>query len=132
MSKRTRTLVVAATLAAIALAGISTAAHAQVTDEHARRPPTQGQVGESWHQRQVTAEQPDIASDARRPPTESQVGESWRHQTDVPAQPVEPGGPPSWVMASLGLLAAVLVLAGGLTVRAARRAGRRARLEHAA
>jgi hypothetical protein len=103
MPKRTRTLVVAATLAAIALAGTSTAAHAQVTDEH-----------------------------ARRPPTESQVGESWRHQTDVPAQPVEPGGLSSWVMASLGLLAAVLALTGGLTARAARRAGRRARLEHAA
>jgi hypothetical protein len=132
MLKRTRTLVVAATLAAITLAGTSTAAHAQVTNEHARRPPTQGQVGESWHQRQVTAEQPAIASDARRPPTESQVGESWRHQTDVPAQPVEPGGLPSWVIASLGLLAAVLALAGGLTVWAARRAGRRARLEHAA
>jgi hypothetical protein len=132
MSKRIRTLVVAATLAAITLAGTSTAAYAQVTDEHARRPPTQGQVGESWHQRQVTAEQPNLASDARRPPTESQVGESWRHQTDVPAQPVEPGGLPSWIMASFGLLAAVLALAGGLTVRAARRAGRRARLEHAA
>jgi hypothetical protein len=132
MSKRTRTLVVAATLTAITLAGTSTAAHAQVTDEHARRPPTQGQVGESWRQRQVTAEQPNIASDARRPPTESQVGESWRHQTDVPAQPVEPGGLSSWVMASLGLLAAVLALTGGLTARAARRAGRRARLEHAA
>jgi hypothetical protein len=132
MSKRTHTLVVAATLAAITLAGTSTAAHAQVTDGHARRPPTEGQVGESWHQRQVTAEQPNVASDARRPPTESQVGESWRHQTNVPAQPVEPGGLPSWAMASLGLLAAVLALAGGLAVRAARRAGRRARLEHAA
>lgn len=132
MSKRTRTLVVAATLAAITLAGTSTAAHAQVTGEDARRPPTQGQVGESWHQRQVTAEQPNIASDARRPPTQSQVGESWRHQTDVPAQPVEPGGLSSWVMASLGLLAAVLALAGGLAVLAARRAGRRARVGHAA
>ena len=55
MSKRTHTLVVAATLAAITLAGTSTAAHAQVTDEHARRPPTQGQVGESWHQRQAAS-----------------------------------------------------------------------------
>jgi hypothetical protein len=64
--------------------------------------------------------------------TRGQVGESWRHQTDVPAQPAEPGGLPSWVMASLGLLAAVLALAGGLAVLAARRASRRARLEHAA
>jgi hypothetical protein len=117
-------------VAAMSLAAMS--AVAQANDQPARRPPTQGQVGESWHQRQVTAEQPDIASDARRPPTERQVGESWRHQTDGPAQPVEPGGLPSWVMASLGLLAAVLALAGGLAVLAARRAGRRARIRHAA
>ena len=132
MSKRTRALILASMVAALNLAAMSAVAHAQANDQPTRRPPTQGQVGESWHQRQDTAEQPNIASDARRPPTESQVGESWRHQTDVPAQPVEPGGLPSWVMASLGLLAAVLALAGGLAVRAARRAGRRARLEHAA
>ena len=35
-------------------------------------------------------------------------------------------------MASLGLLAAVLALAGGLAVLAARRAGRRARIRPAA
>ena len=132
MSKRTRALILAAMVAAMNLAAMTAVAQAQANDQPARRPPTQGQVGESWHQRQVPAEQPNIASDARRPPTESQVGESWRHQTDVPAQPVEPGGLPSWVMASLGLLAAFLALAGGLAVRAARRAGRRARLEHAA
>jgi hypothetical protein len=118
-------------VAAMNLAAMTTVAHAQPPDQPAR-PPTQGQVGESWHQRQATAEQPNIASDARRPPTERQVGESWHHPTDVPAQPTEPDGLPSWVMASLGLLAAVLALAGGLGVHAARRTRRRARLEHAA
>ena len=132
MSKLTRALVLGATLAAMNLAAMTTVAQAQANDQPARRPPTQGQVGESWHQRQATAEQPNIASDARRPPTESQVGESWHHPTDVPAQPTEPDGLPSWVMASLGLLAAVLALAGGLAVLAARRAGRRARVRHAA
>jgi len=137
MSKLARALVLGVTLAAMNLAGLTAVAQGQSSDEptsnqDARRPPTQGQVGESWHQRQVTAEQPNIASDARRPPTESQVGESWRHQTNVPAQPVEPGGQPSWVMASLGLLAAGLALAGGLAVLAARRVGRRARVGHAA
>ena len=137
MSKLARTLILGVALSAMSLAAMTTVAQAQTTDQptsnhNARRPPTQGQVGESWHQRQDTAEQPNIASDARRPPTESQVGESWRYQTDVPAQPVEPGGLPSWVMASLGLLAAVLALAGGLTVLAARRTGRRARVGHAA
>jgi hypothetical protein len=132
MSKRSRAILLGVTLTAMNLAGMTAVARAQAYDQPARRPPTQGQVGESWHQRQVTAEQPNIVSDARRPPTESQVGESWRHQTDVPAQPAEPGGLPSWVMASLGLLAAVLALAGGLAVLAARRAGRRARVGHAA
>jgi hypothetical protein len=132
MSTRTRALILAAMVAAMNLAAMSAVAHAQANDQPARRPPTQGQVGESWHQRQVTAEQPNIASDTRRPPTQRQVGESWRHQTDVPAQPVEPSGLPSWVMASIGLLAAVLTLAGGLAVLAARHAGRRARVGHAA
>jgi hypothetical protein len=134
MSKLARTLVFAATLAAMNLAGMTAVAQAQANDEgkDARRPPSQGQVGETWHQRQVPAEQPNIAGDARRPPTESQVGESWRHQTDGPAQPAEPGGLPSWIMASLGLLAAGLALAGGLAVLAARRAGRRVRVGHAA
>ena len=132
MSKRTRALVLGVTLAAMNLAGMTAAAQAQANGQPALRPPTQGQVGDSWRQRQVTAEQPNIASDARRPPTERHVGQSWRHQSDVPAQSVEPGGLSSWVMASLGLLVAVLALAGGLTVRAARRAGRRARVGHAA
>jgi hypothetical protein len=47
-------------------------------------------------------------------------------------RPAEPNGPSGWLVASLGGLAAALALAGGLAVLAARRAGRRARLEHAA
>jgi hypothetical protein len=47
-------------------------------------------------------------------------------------RPAEPSGPSGWLLASLGGLAAVLVLLGGLAVLAARRAGRRARLGHAA
>jgi hypothetical protein len=132
MSKLARAITVGAMLAAMNLAGMTAVAQAQTNDQDARRPPSQGQVGEAWRQPQATAEQSTIAGDPRRPPTESQVGESWRHQSDVPAQPVEPGGLPSWVMASLGLLAAVLALAGGLAVLAARRAGRRARVGHAA
>ena len=72
------------------------------------------------------------AGDTRRPPTEAQVGESWRHPTSAPVRPAEPSGPSGWLVASLGGLAAALALAGGLAVLAARRAGRRARLEHAA
>jgi hypothetical protein len=114
----------------------ATSAAAQTTDEPTgkqatRRPPTQGQVGESWHQPQVTAEQPNIASDARRPPTQSQVGESWRHQTSVPGRPAEPGGQPGWRIASLVFLAAALALVGGLAVAAATRPSREPRVGQA-
>jgi hypothetical protein len=137
MSKLARALILGATLAAMNLAGLTAVAQAQSTDEptsnqDARRPPTQGQVGEAWHQPQVTPEEPTVAGDTRRPPTESQVGESWRHPTSTPVRPDEPSGQPGWLVASLGVLAAVLALSGGLAVLAARRAGRRARLGHAA
>jgi hypothetical protein len=137
MSKLARALILGATLAAMNLAGLTAVAQAQSTDEptsnqDARRPPTQSQVGEAWRQPQVPAEQPTVAGDPRRPPTETQVGEAWRHPTSAPVRPAEPSGPSGWLLASLGGLAAVLVLLGGLAVLAARRAGRRARLGHAA
>jgi hypothetical protein len=52
-------------------------------------------------------------------------------QPTAPAPP-EPSAQPSWLVASLGGLAAALALAGGLAVLVARRAGRRARVGHAA
>jgi hypothetical protein len=137
MSKLTRTLVLGVTLAAVNLAGLTAVAQAQASDEptsnqDARQPPTERQVGEAWRHPQVAAEQSTVADDPRRPPTESQVGESWRHPTSAPVPPAEPSGQPSWLIPSLGVLAAALVLAGGLAVLAAKRAGRRARVRHAA
>jgi hypothetical protein len=130
MSKLTRALIVGTTLAAMHLAAMTAVAHAQATNEgkDARRPPTQGQVGEAWHQPQVKADAPAVAGDTQRPPTESQVGEPWRHQTSVPGRPAQPGGQPGWRMASLGFLAAALALAGGLAVHAATRPGRSTRV----
>ena len=135
MSKLARTLVLGATLAAINFTGA--VAQAQSNDEStstqdARRPPSQGQVGEAWHQPQVAPEEPAVAGDTRRPPPESQVGESWRHPAGARVRLAEPNGQSGWLVASLGGLAAALTLAGGLAVLAARRAGRRARLGHAA
>ena len=71
MSKLTRTLAVAATLAAVTVAGMTTVAHAypldpatdQPTSHQARRSPTQGQVGEAWHQHPVTSP-PQTVADA--------------------------------------------------------------------
>ena len=81
MSSRTRALMVGATLAVMHLAAMTAVAYAQATDEptsrhDTRRPPTQGQVGEAWHQPPVASAVPDVAGDTRRPPTEGQVGES--------------------------------------------------------
>jgi hypothetical protein len=137
MSKLARALVLGATLAAMNLAAMTTVALAQANDQptstqDARQPPTERQVGEAWRHPQVAAEQPTVADDTRRPPTEAQVGEAWRHPTSAPVPPAEPGGQPGWLLPSLGVLAAALVLAGGLAVLAARRAGRRARVGHAA
>jgi hypothetical protein len=132
MSKRARALALGATLAAMNLTGLTAVAQAQTNDQDARRPPSQGQVGEAWRQPQATAEQPNVAGDPRRPPTESQVGESWRHPTGAPVRPAEPSGPSGWLVTSLGVLAVVLVLSGGLVVLATGRAGRRARAGHAA
>ena len=137
MSKLARTLVLGATLAAMNLAGHDRRrprpdqrpAH---SNQDTRQPPTERQVGEAWRHPQVAAEQPAVADDTRRPPTEAQVGETWRHPTSAPVPPAEPSGQPSWLIPSLGVLAAALVLAGGLAVLAARRAGRRARVGHAA
>src|SRR4029453_9941410 len=103
MSQRARALILAAMVAALNLAAMTTVAQAQTNDQPTRPPPAQGQVGKSWHQPQPTAEQPTIASDARRPPTQSQVGEPWHHQTDVPAQPAAPCGPSGWIAGARGV-----------------------------
>ena len=69
-----------------------------------------------------------MAGDTRRAPTERLVGEPWRHQTEVSVRSPTPDGQPGWRMASLGLLAAALALAGGLAVNAATRPGRSTRV----
>jgi hypothetical protein len=100
MSKRTRALILASMVAALNLAAMTAVAQAQGTNE------------------------PTGKQDARRPPTEGQVGESWRHQTSVPGRPAEPGGQLGWRVASLVFLATALALVGGLAVLAATRPSR--------
>ena len=129
MSKLTRTLVAGATLAAISLAGMTTVAHAQATEQptrHHARPPTQGQVGEAWHQHRVTSH--------RETPADATVRRLLaRERSTIPNQPSarvpapapnQPNRQRSWVLVSFGVLA-VLVLAVGLAVLATRRASRR-------
>src|SRR5215211_8348668 len=136
MSKLARALVLGATLAAMNLAGMTAVAHAQATNEakDARRPPTERQVGETWrHGQAATPEQTaaDAAIQRQLARERFSIPSGTPAQTTAPVPP-EPSGPPGWLLASLGVLAAALVLAGGLAVLAAKRAGRRARLGTAA
>jgi hypothetical protein len=146
MSKLTRALTVGVTLAAITFAGMTTAARADVNhdvvnrhralgrlelpvagDHDPRRPPTQGQVGESWRHRKVAPQ--DHAADAalgRVPARErSTIPDQTPAQAPAPV-PAQPNRQRGWLLGSLGVLATALVLAGGLAALAARRARRRA------
>jgi hypothetical protein len=138
MSKRTRALVLAATLAAMNLAGLTAVAHAQANNDpdgkDARRPPSERQVGETWrHSEAATPEQTAADAALQRQLARERFSIPNATPAQVPAPvPAEPSGTPGWLLASLGVLAAALALAGGLAVLAAKRAGRRARIRHAA
>jgi hypothetical protein len=128
-SRLAKTLVLGALLAVTNLAGMTGVAHAKdgagsAAIHDRRQPPTQSQVGESWHQRPAATNQHTVAGSTRRPPTEAQVGEPWHLRVHAPTPPAKPDGQPSWPIASLAVLTAALALAGGL---AAKRASRRVR-----
>jgi hypothetical protein len=136
MSKLARTLVLGAMLAAMNLAGMTAVAHAQANDEpngKEARPPTEGQVGESWRKRPMTSQQQTAADAALR---RQLARERFSTPSGTPAQapapePVEPSGQPGWLVPLLAVLAAALAVSGGLAVMAAKRASRRVRAGHA-
>jgi hypothetical protein len=137
MSKLTRVLILGATVAAMNLAGLAAVAQAQANDDpdgrDARRPPTERQVGETWRHDQAAIPEQAAADTAHRRELareQSSIPSGTPAQVPAPA-PAEPSGTPGWLLASLGGLAA-LALAGWLAVLAAKRAGRRARIRHAA
>jgi hypothetical protein len=136
MSKLARTLVLGAMLAAMNLAGMTAVAHAQANDEgkDARRPPTEGQVGEAWRRRPVTSSQQaaaDAALQRQLARERFSIPSGTPAQVPDPTQSPEPSGQPGWLVASLAVLAAALAVSGGLAVMAARRASRRVRAGHA-
>jgi hypothetical protein len=138
MSKLARVLVIGATLAAMNLAGLTAVAHAQATDEpnvkDAPRPPAEGQAGETWRKRPPVTSQPTTMDAAVRQllRERSSIPSGTPAQAPDPTRAAEPSGRPGWLLASLGGLAAALALTAGLAMLAARRAGRRARIRHAA
>jgi len=132
MSKLARTLVLGAMLAAMNLAGMTAVAHAQAND--ARRPPTERQVGESWRQPQVASQEQTAADAALRRQLARErfsIPSGTPAQVPAPTQSPELSGQPGWLVASLAVLAAALVVSGGLAVMAAKRASRRVRAGHA-
>ena len=138
MSKLARALILGATLAAMNLAGLTAVAHAQANHDPdgkvAPRPPSERQVGEAWRKHQVATPERTAADAALQ---RQLARERFSIPSATPAQvpapvPDEPSGQPGWLLASVGVLAVALALAGGLAVLAAKRAGRRARIRTAA
>jgi hypothetical protein len=136
MPKLARTLVLGVMLAAMNLAAMTTVAQAQANNEgrDARRPPTEGQVGEAWRKRPVTSSQQTAADAALQRQLARErfsIPSGSPAQVPAPTQSPELSGQPGWLVASLAVLAAALVVSGGLAVMAAKRASRRVRAGHA-
>ena len=160
MSNRARALILAATLATLNLTGLSAVAHAQANEQDTPSqqeladnwnyyyqsthiPPaelkarmqaaaTQRKLSENWtyyyHATQMSPAElkawmqaKDRPATPTKPPT----------QVPAPVPPTEPNGQPTWLVVSLGGLAAALALVAGLALLAARRANRRAQVGHA-
>jgi hypothetical protein len=136
MSKLARALVLGAMLAAMNLAGMTAVAQAQPNDPDGKdaRPPTEGQVGETWRKRPVTSQQQTAADAALRRQLARErfyIPDGTPAQVPAPTQAPDPSGQPSWLVPLLAVLAAALAVSGGLAVMAAKRASRRVRAGHA-
>ena len=161
MSKIARTLILGVMVAALPLAGLTTVAHAQANDqatpsqqELAERWHTdyyqathlspaqhkawlqanaaQRGLSDRWsYYSQATQMSPAEfkawmqAKDRAGTPTEKTV------QVPAPVQLDQPNGQPTWLVVTLGVLAAALAIVAGLALLAARRANRRAQVGHA-
>jgi cobalamin biosynthesis Mg chelatase CobN len=154
-------IVAAMNLAGLTAVAQAQANDQPTSTQDARRPPTERQVGEprrhgsvaSPHTGSVDAKHRALVERSRSA-RHGQVASQEQTAADAalrrllarerssipngtPAQmptPVsaEPSRQPGWLVASLGVLAAVLALVAGLAVLAVRRAGRRTGLGHAA
>jgi hypothetical protein len=151
MSKLARTLILAATVAALNLPGMT--AVAQTNDQDTT---SQQELAENWkHYQQATRVPPAelqarILSErwtyyyhaTRMSPAELRAWVQARDRADTPTEPrarvtaprrpPEPSGQRDWLVLTLSVLSAALALVAGLAVLAARRASRRLRTGHAA
>jgi hypothetical protein len=158
MSKLARTLILAATVAALNLAGMTAIAHAQANEQDT---PSQQELAERWNtdyyqathmspaqhkawlqanaaQRELSDQRAYYSHATQMSPAElkawvqarDRVGTPTEKTVQVPApvQPDQPSGQPLWLVLALGLLAAALAVVAGLALLAARRANRRAQV----
>jgi hypothetical protein len=157
MSKLTRTFILAATVAAMNLAGLTAIAHAQANDQDTT---TQQEWAENWNYYQQATRVPPAELKARMQAdaTQRELSDRWTYyyqatrmspaelkawmqakdrpdtstqppaQVSAPVRPPQPNGQPLWLVVSLGGLAAALALVAGLALLAARRANRRAQV----
>jgi hypothetical protein len=128
MSKLTRTLALAAMLAAVNLAAMTAVAQARDIDpppgQDAMRPPTGGQAVEAGgqHDRAPAPAQATVRRLLARERFAVPTGAPG--PLAGPARPASPNGRAGWVAPALAGLAAVLVLAAGVAVLATRRSTR--------
>jgi hypothetical protein len=114
MSKRARTLTLAALLAAMNLAGMTAVAHADpATDDRPITTP-QHPTNDDIVRLRLARERSSIPNMAPLAPA----------QVTSPTGPAEPSGQPDWLTPALSALSAALALVAGVAVMAARRANR--------
>ena len=154
-----RALILAATVAALNLAGMTAVAHAQANDEDTT---SQQELADNWnYYYQATHIPPaELKTRMQADAAQRKLSERWSHyshatqmspaelkawmqadradtpteppaQVPAPVQPDQPSGQPTWLIVSLGGLAAALAVVAGLALLAARRANRRAQVGHA-
>jgi hypothetical protein len=126
MSKIARALILAATVAALNLAGLTTVAYAQASDQDT---PSQQDLAERWNTDYYQATHMSPAQ--HKAWLQAHKNSGTAAQAPAPVPPTEPNRQPTWLVVSLGGLAVGLAVVAGLALLAARRANRRARVGHA-
>jgi hypothetical protein len=157
MSKIARTLILAAMVAVLPLAGLTAVAHAQPNDQDT---PSQQELAERWNtdyyqathmsptehkawlqanaaQRELSDRWTYYSHATQMSPAELKAWVQARDRAGTPTEktvrvpapvrPDQPSGQPLWLVVALGVLAALAILAG-LALLAARRANRRAQV----
>jgi Na+(H+)/acetate symporter ActP len=126
MSKIARILILAVMVAVLPLAGLTTVAYAQASGQDT---PSQQELAERWNTDYYQATHMSPAQHKAWLQAYKNSGSAT--QAPAPVPPTEPNGQPTWLVVSLGGLAAGLAVVAGLALLAARRANRRARVGHA-